>query len=285
MDGLVLATSAALTVLTAVAFGLFPTWQATRSDAIQLLRSGRGAVGAARRPQKVLVVIETALAMVLLFGAGLLLRSFARLLDEEPGFDPRGVAKAWVALPSARYPKREDTARFFDRLRRSLEESPGAVSAAVCSNPPLSGWWNDNLIVIEGYTPRGPADRPNPEFRAVSTGYFRTLRIPVLRGREFSEDDDSAHAPVAIISESAASKYWGAADPVGRRIRLHEEPNRWMTIVGVVGDVKQKSLAARVLPTVYLPHLQSSVPSMMVLLRADVDVRAAVATIANRVRA
>jgi putative ABC transport system permease protein len=286
LDGLVLAVAAALTVLTGVAFGLFPVWQSARADANQLLKSGRtGAVGGGRRPQKLLVVAETALAMVLLFGAGLLLRSFAKLLQEEPGFDPERVATAWVSLPAARYPKREDAARFFDRLRLSLEDSPGAVSVAVGSKPPLSGRMNDIHIDIEGYTPRGPGDRPDPEYREVSPGYFRTLRVPVVRGREFAERDDSQHPPVAIISQSLALKYWGAEDPVGRRIRISEEPGtKWITIVGVVGDVKQTALADPPLPTLYLPHLQSGLSStMMVLVRAKVDAQASLADISRGV--
>jgi putative ABC transport system permease protein len=285
IDGVVLGAAALLTALTGVAFGLFPVWQSAQADANQLLKSGRtGAIGGARRPQKMLVVAETALAMVLLFGAGLLLRSFAKLLHEEPGFQAQQVATAVVSLPAARYPKREDAARFFERVRRSLEEWPGTVSAAVCSNPPLSGWKNDNLIVIEGYTPHGPGDRPDPEYREVSPGYFRTLRIPVVKGREFAAEDDARHPPLAIISQSFALRYWGTEDPVGRRIRLSEEPGKWITIVGVVGDVKQTALSDPVLPTLYLPHLQAGWGSMTVLARAAVDAHASLADISRRVR-
>jgi putative ABC transport system permease protein len=287
IDGVVLVVAALLTALTGVAFGLFPVWQSARADANQLLKSGRtGAIGGARRPQKMLVVAETALAMVLLFGAGLLLRSFAKLLHEEPGFDAKQVATAVVSLPAARYPKREDAARFYERLRRSLEEAPGTVSAAVCSNPPLSGWMNDNHVTIEGYVPHGPGDRPDPEYREVSPGYFRTLRIPVLKGKEFAEQDDAQHPPVAVVSQSLALKYWGTEAPVGRRIRLSEEPDtKWITIVGVVGDVKQTALSDPVLPTLYLPHLQSGWVSMMtVLARAAVDAPASLADISRRVR-
>jgi putative ABC transport system permease protein len=284
IDGPVLAVAATLTALTGVAFGLFPVWQSARVDANHLLKSGRtGAVGSARRPQKLLVVAETALAMVLLFGAGLLLRSFAKLIHEEPGFDPGRVATAWVSLPAARYPKPEDAARFFDRLRRALGDAPGAVSVAVVSNPPLSGWMNDNHITIEGYIPRGPGDRPDPEYREISPGYFRTLRIPVVRGREFADQDDGQHPRVAIISQSLALKYWGAEDPLGHRIRLSAEPGtKWFTIVGVVGDVKQTALSDPVLPTLYVPHLPGS--SMMVLVRAAVDAQASLADISRSVR-
>ena len=289
IDGVVLVVAGLLTALTGVAFGLFPVWQSARADANQLLKSGRsGAIGGARRPQKMLVVAETALAMVLLFGAGLLLRSFAKLLHEEPGFEAKQVATAVVSLPAARYPKHEDAARFFERLRRSLEESPGTTSAAVCSNLPLSGWVNDNLLTIEGHVPRGPGDRPDPEYREVSPGYFRTLHIPVLKGREFAEQDDAQHPPVAIISQSLALKYWGTEDPLGRRIRFSEEPGtKWITIVGVVGDVKQTALSDPVLPTLYLPHLQSGFgfgSMMTVLARAAVDAHASLADISRRVR-
>jgi putative ABC transport system permease protein len=286
IDGIVLVVAALLTALTGVAFGLFPVWQSARADANQLLKSGRtGAIGGARRPQKMLVVAETALAMVLLFGAGLLLRSFAKLLHEEPGFDAKQVATAVVSLPAARYPKREDASRFFERLRRSLEESPGTVSAAVCSNPPLSGWMNDNHIIIEGYVPREGGFLPDPEYREVSPGYFRTLRIPVLTGREFAEQDDAQHPAVAVVSQSLALKYWGTEAPVGRRVRLEEEPGKWITIVGVVGDVKQTALSDPVLPTLYVPHLQSGwVSMMMVLARAEVDAPASLADITRRVR-
>jgi len=273
-----------LTALTGVAFGLFPVWQSTRADANPLLKSGRtSALGGGRRPQKLLVVAETALAMVLLFGAGLLLRSFAKLLDEEPGFDAREVATASVMLPHARYPKPDDAGRFFERLRRSLEESPGVVSAALGNNAPLSGWMTDNHVVIEGYVPRGPGDRPDPEYREVSPGYFRTLRIPVLRGREFGEEDDAQHPRVAVISESCAGRYWGGQDPVGRRLRLPDDGEPWITVVGVVGDVKQTRLGDPVLPTLYFPHRQGRWDAMTVFVRAA-DARVAVPEIARRVR-
>jgi predicted permease len=287
IDGPVLAVAAALTALTGVAFGLFPVWQSTRSDANQLLKSGRtGATSGARRPQKMLVVAETALAMVLLSGAGLLLRSFAKLLHEEPGFDPREVATAAVSVPAARYPKHEDAARFFERLRRALEENPEVVSAAMGSNLPLSGRRNDEHIVVEGYILRGPGDRPDPEYREVSPGYFRTLRIPVLRGREFTEEDDAQHPPVALVSQALALKYWGGEDPVGRRIRISTvgDKDPWITIVGVVGDVKQTALSDPVLPTLYLPHLQTGWGSMSVFVRAPADARGAMAGIARSVR-
>jgi predicted permease len=287
IDGVVVGTAALLTALTGVVSGLFPVWQSARADANQLLKSGRtGAIAGARRPQKMLVVAETALAMVLLFGAGLLLRSFAKLLQEAPGFEPERVATAVVSLPAARYPKRDDATRFFERLRRSLEESPGTVSAAVCSNPPLSGWINDNSITIEGYVPRGPGDRPDPEYREVSPAYFQSLGIPVLKGREFAERDDAQHPRVAIISQSLALKYWGTEDPVGRRIRLFDDPDtQWITIVGVVGDVKQTALGDAVMATLYLPHLQSGmVSAMTVLVRAKVDAAASLADISRRVR-
>jgi predicted permease len=287
IDAPVLMVAAALTALTGVVFGLFPVWQSTRADANQLLKSGRtGAIAGARRPQKLLVVAETALAMVLLFGAGLLLRSFAKLLQEEPGFEARGVATAEVSLPAARYPKREDAGRFFERLRRSLAESPATASAAVGNNPPLSGWMTDNIIVIEGYTPRGPGDRPDPEYREVSPDYFRTLRIPVLSGREFAEEDDDRHPPVAVVSRSLALKYWGSEDPVGRRLRLpYDAAERWITIVGVVGDVKQTRVNDPVMPTVYLPHLQTRWTTMHVFVRATADAQASVADIVRHVRA
>src|SRR5439155_433379 len=127
--------------------------------------------------------------------------------------------------------------------------------------------------------PRGPGDRPDPEYREVSPGYFRTLHTPVLKGREFAEQDDAQHPPVAIISQSLALKYWGTEDPLGRRIRFSEEPGtKWITIVGVVGDVKQTALSDPVLPTLYLPHLQSGFgfgSMMTVLARAAVDALAA----------
>jgi putative ABC transport system permease protein len=285
IDGVVLAVAAGLTALTGVVFGLFPVWQSTRADANQLLKSGRaGATSIARRPQKMLVVAETALAMVLLFGAGLLVRSFAKLLHEEPGFEAQGVAISSVSLPYARY-KREDVGPFFERLRQALETSPATASAAVGNNPPLSGWMNDNLIVIEGYTPRGPGDRPDPEYREVSPGYFRTLRIPVISGREFTEEDDARHPRVAIVSRSLALKYWDTQDPVGRRIRLPEDQAPWITIVGVAGDVKQTRVSDPVLPTLYLPSLQGGWNSMTVFVRARADTQASVADIARHVRA
>jgi putative ABC transport system permease protein len=284
VDGRVLGFAFAATTLSGIACGLVPVWQSTRVDAAQVLRSGRALVGAAHRPQKLLVVGETALALVLLFGAGLLLRSFDRLLREEPGFRAAGVATAWVSLPAARYPRPEDASRFFEELRRALAGSPGVLSAAASSNPPLSGWRNDNHVVIEGYVPREEGDRPGPEFRIVSADHFRTLGIPIVRGREFVEDDDAAHPPVAVVSRSLADTYWAGGDAVGGRLKLVGDDTPWITIVGIAGDVKQTSLADPVWPTLYLPHLQSRSSSMMVVVRTAQDPRAALATITGKVR-
>jgi putative ABC transport system permease protein len=225
-----------------------------------------------------------ALAATLLVGAGLLLRSFYNLIQVEPGFDTRPLATARLSLPPESYPDHESRALFFEGLRGSLEGLSGIAGTAFVSNPPFSGFNNDYTFYVEGMD--SVSYSGSEEYREVSPGYFRTLGIPLAAGREFDVHDDTQAPPVVVVSESFAHKYWNGEDPVGRRIKMggRESGFPWVTVVGVVGDVRHAGLAASALPMYYRPYLQRTEEIMTLFVHATADPKPLLGSIREEVR-
>jgi putative ABC transport system permease protein len=240
VNGAVLAFTVAVTVITGILFGLAPALHASRADVTSGLREGaRGQIGGGgRRLRRVLVVAETALALVLLAGAGLLLRSFVQLQAVDRGFDSTNVLVGNVNAPRARFDTAGKIIALNDRLVERLRAVPGAESAALVSVLPLGGSDSDFGFTIEGRPkPATPSEQPTAWYRIVSSDYFKTMRIRILRGRGLT-DQDSTPAPGAVaINESLARKYWPNEDPLGRRISLDETT---FTIVGIVADIRHR---------------------------------------------
>ena len=260
LDGYVVAFAAALALLSSIVFGLAPAAHAARTDPIRSLAGGRGSQGAgARRWLGPLVAAETALALVLLAGAGLALRSLNSLAAVDPGFAARDAISFNVALPPALYPEPEQVSRFTAALVERLEAEPGVASAAAASIPPLSRSRYHSTFGIDG-RPKPPAEEePRAAIRAVTPGYFDTLGIARVEGRDFDARDGLEGQQVAIVSRAAAGAYWPGESPLGHRIRVHagvarREPYR--EIVGVVEDVRLRALSEPVKATIYLPHAQ-----------------------------
>jgi predicted permease len=278
IDLRVLAFTLALTVLTGIAFGLIPALQMSRGDLQPALKDAtRGATaGRARgRTRAFLVVAEIALALVLLVGAGLLLESFRRLLAVDPGFEPEGLLTAQVSLPVPNQPERgkyysdEMQRTFYRQVLAELSASPGVRAAGLSSNLPLSGGSNLGAFRIEG-RPVPPGEPPPlAEFRAVSPGYFRLMEIPVLAGRELDEKDRSDAPFVAVVNRALARRFWPGEDPVGRRIRIGPDGAVELTIVGVVGDVRQLRLESEPEPELYFPYEQAPSGTLTLVVRAD----------------
>jgi putative ABC transport system permease protein len=240
VNGAVLAFTVAVTVITGILFGLAPALHASRADVTSGLREGaRGQIGGGgRRLRRVLVVAETALALVLLAGAGLLLRSFVQLQAVDRGFDSTNVLVGNVNAPRARFDTAGKIIALNDRLVERLRAVPGAESAALVSVLPLGGSDSDFGFTIEGRPkPATPSEQPTAWYRIVSSDYFKTMRIRILQGRGLT-DQDSTPAPGAVaINESLARKYWPNEDPLGRRISLDETT---FTIVGIVADIRHR---------------------------------------------
>ncbi|MBI1763704.1 MAG: ABC transporter permease [Acidobacteria bacterium] len=237
----VLLFTLALTVLTGFVCGLLPAFKASRPDLHNALKGVTGRATADRaqnRLRHALVVLEVALSLVLLIGAGLMMRSFLHLSGVPPGYEPKNLIAATLSVPSQRYSTLEQEEDFFSRLKSNLAAVPGVESAtAAMGVPPQGGGISFNLeIEIEGHPPE-PADAKMVlPFSFIDPAYFQTLRIPLLQGRAFGAEDGVKAPPAMIINEKMARRYWGIANPVGQRIRFGKA-RPWLTIVGVAGDV------------------------------------------------
>jgi predicted permease len=284
LDVRVLGFALALSLLTGLVFGAIPSWQASRADLGQALRDSAQTVTAGRgrrRLGSILIVGEVALAIMLLGGAGLMLRSVLRLLAVDPGFDPRGLVAARLALPEARYPEDADRAAFHARLLDRLRAEPGVEEAALASHLPLGGSNAATDFAIEGRPAPEAGREPNTNIRAVSPGYLETLRVGVRRGRAL-ERRDGPGAPIAVVINTALARaYWPDGDALGARLRVE---GRTAEVVGIAGDLRHRGLDRPPEPEMYVSALQIPFHSMAVVLRARLEPEAAVALLRDAVR-
>src|SRR2546429_7295672 len=249
LDGRVLGFSLGLAVMTGVAFGLLPAWRASAPGIEQSLREDApGATGGRRRLQSTLVVSEVTLALVLLVGAGLLVRSFIRLNNVNPGFDTRDVLAARIRLTPARYPARAQQTLFFENMLATLQAHPGVQSVTLASTLPLSG--SMFMITFDPRTVRPDYPEPVMILRSsdISPDYFTTFRIPIRRGRGFTAQDRAGAPPVAVINRATADQPWPGQDPIGRQRTLGfvaRPPAGPVSIVGLVDNLRPPPLAAR----------------------------------------
>jgi len=258
LDGWVLGFTFALALLTGLVFGILPAWQATRIEINSVLTSGGRSVTAAHSSfRSFLVVAELGLALALLIGAGLLGKTFWRLTSVAPGFAVEKVMTMRVELPEARYRKVAPQTQFRDRVLENINRLPG-VQAAMISELPLGGNAINHNFIIEGRPPLTVGEEPELYSRSIAGDYFRIMDIPLLQGRALTRDDRADAPVVGVINLSMAQKYFPGANPIGARIRwARDEGVRWITIVGVVGNVRHFSLAAPEEPAIYTPYAQS----------------------------
>jgi putative ABC transport system permease protein len=293
-DARVLAFTAVLALVSALLAALLPALLAARTPPAALLAGGgRGSTGGApaRRALSALVVGEVALAGVLVVGSVLLVRSFLRLQEVPLGFEPRGVLTADVVLPESRYDTRPPQTRAVTEIVRQLQAAPGVASAAWVTTPPLDPRGGlGGTILLEGRS-FAEEERPGARVRFVHGDYFGTARIPVVRGRSFTAEDEGVH-PVAVVNERFASLYWPEGGAVGRRIAFRDFGDAagpyWMTIVGVVSDIKGRALAAPDQACVYAPFLQRRIDWNRwgtVVVRAKDDPSSLVGAVRAAVRA
>jgi putative ABC transport system permease protein len=250
-----LAFAVVISIASGMVFGLVPVVQlfSTRSS----LRSGSKTMTTRTRLRSTMVIAECAMALVLLTGAGLLVRSFWKLLNVDAGFNPQQVLTLRLTLPAMRYKEISKQVDFLTRLDRELNELPGAEIAGLVSELPMSGSHMEHNMVIKG-RPEIPAGQ-EPEISAheVSPQYFQTMQIPLLSGRPFNEEDRANSEPVVVISRSMAEQYWPNQNPVGAQVAWARAPHKvWMTVVGVVGDIRHDGLDDQAYPAVYAPMTQ-----------------------------
>jgi putative ABC transport system permease protein len=278
IDGPVLAFTAVLILVTGVAFGLFPALQASRPDLQDVLKdSAKGSAGSGRtRMRAVLVVAEVAVALVLLAGAGLLLRSFQRLVAVDPGFDPERLLtmQVWLPVPNdnakGRYFTQEQRLGFYDRAVAAVRQVPGVTGAALVSRLPYSGR-NDARFKIEGRPVADAQLLPSAEVRLVSPSYFRTMAIPVLQGEAMPDGVDSLSSTYALVNRTLAEREWKGQSPIGQRIQLVGFGGPTATIVGVVNDVRQGSPDQPPLPEFYLSYRLVAGQEMSLVVRTAGD--------------
>ena len=260
IDGRVLAFSAGLALATGLLFGLAPAWQAVKRDAYAGLKeAGRGIAGRRGRLRQALTVAQVALTLVLLVGAGVLLRSFQHLTRVNPGFSYERVLTFRTSLPERKYPSPVEQARFYRALLEEVRAIPGVQSASLASQLPLDGNSWDTTFIVDGRLEPPPHERPSMEVHLVGPDYFRTMGVPVLRGRPLDDRDDREHLRgsgrerdwaaginAIVVDEEFARRHFPGEDPVGRRVRLPWGPPAEMpvaTVVGVVGRVREEKLS------------------------------------------
>jgi predicted permease len=268
LDQRALLLTLAITLLTGIFFGLAPGWQVSRGNLNQSLKdSGKGALGSRSggRTRGALVVAETALALMLLVGAGLLMKSFINLQRVNPGYNPTNVLTAVVSLPPSSYPNPQ-VVPFHRQLLERAATLPGVQSAGAISSLPLAGFDNDNGFVIEGRPRAEPNQQPGAWVNSVSTDYFRTMGIQLLDGRSFTEGDHESAPKVVIISETFARRHFPDENPLGKRVG-NGDPNNWREIVGVMADVKQFGLSRDARVTMYFPLAQRPARRLYYVLR------------------
>jgi predicted permease len=278
LDRNVLAFAATGSIATGLLFGILPALHLIRRPAASALREGgRGVLGGrGHRLRGALVVGQMAMALVLLSGAGLLLRSFAQLRRVDPGFRSEGTLAFRIALPESAYPDDEERIAFYDRLFSRIAALPGVRSVGGVTGLPLTG--NNFTISFEvaGRPPVPPAEQPSMQTRIASPGYFETMGIPLRRGRRIEARDGATAAQVVVLSEAAVRQYFQDEDPLGRVLKIGlrrgpGKPGAGGEVVGIVGDVKEHGLQARQPPAVYIPYEQYPTPSLDVVVHTSLD--------------
>ncbi|HKQ90374.1 MAG TPA: ABC transporter permease [Blastocatellia bacterium] len=292
VDGRALGFTLAVSLLTGIIFGLAPALQASRPDLNEALKDGRrGATGSAgqRRMRSLLVVSEIALSLVLLVGAGLLMKSFLKLQAVDPGFNPNNMLTMRVSMEGPNYEKVESRIVFHDQLLDKIKALPGVQSAGARYRIPLApddGYAN-LAFAVEGRL-TDPANRPTAFYNTVSPELFRTMEIPLSKGRPFNAHDDQKAQKVIIINETLTRRYFPGEDPIGKRMTLEDENPKeedWATIVGVVKDTKPLTMDGKPAPEMYMPFAQQPGRSMALMIRTTNKPESVAAAVRHSVQA
>ena len=274
IDGRVLVFTLGVAFFTTFIFSLLPSLQASRLDLNDALKEGgrSGEHARGRYVRNFLVIVEMALALVLLVGASLMITGFWRVLDVFRGANPASILTMQTLLPESRYKDLQRVAEFYEQVLGRMKTLPGVQSVSLASNTPLNNSPNPTIeLIIEGRPPLPPGERQLSDLVVVSPNYFTTIGARLIKGRDFDERDGREAPAVAIISELTARRYWPNEDPLGRRFqRDSSDVNApWLTIIGVVSDVKQSWFDREIRPQIYLPYQQTQRRRMTFLLRTS----------------
>jgi putative ABC transport system permease protein len=284
IDKGILAFSFGLSFLTGLVFGLAPAIQSTRLDLNEVLKEGgrNASAGAGHRLRSALVISEIALAVVLLVGAGLMMKSLFRLLQTNVGFNTDKVLTMTIVLPAAKYTDTAPQINFFDQMQQHVRALPGVTGVGTVNILPLNGG-NTTRFNVEGDPVPPPGSETEANIRTVNESYFQTLGVPLLAGRMF-DDRDNANAnspPVVMIGKTLADKVFGGRDPVGRRLRYTGVQAPPITIVGVVGDVKITGLDDALRPVIYYPFRQNPSTFANLVVRTNAEPTALTGSVRN----
>ena len=297
LDSKVLAFTAIISIVTGILAGVLPAFRLTRADVNQSLKQGLGRTDAdtsGHRTRSILVVSEVALSLILLVGAGLMIRSFQTLRGVNPGFDSHQVLTITAMVSRAKFPLPSQEISFFDQVLERVRALPGVESAGVVDDIPLDNGGSHQPIAIEGRPTLPMSEQPEVDVRLISTGYMNALHIPVLRGRDLSPMDIAGRPAAILISESMARQFWPGEDALGKRLTMTFFPDAVREVVGIVGDVKLDGLdQTRPSATLYFPLDQVSVPAtggwgsipMTLVVRSTSGSAGMVAAVSNAVHA
>jgi putative ABC transport system permease protein len=288
LDPRVLVFTTLVSLASGILFGLFPALHLSGAALESMLKEGsRGSTSGVRgrRTRGILAASEVALAAVLLVGAGLLIRSFSRLLAVSEGFEAGHVLSLRLSLPDALYPAAGDRARFVSRALENIAALPGVDSAAAISRLPLNPGNSTRSVDIKGRT--STENDAAPDYLVASPDYFRSMGIRLLSGRAFTERDDASAAPVVIVNESMARTFWPGRNPVGEFVTVGGcgKENEWCQVAGVVEDVRQHNLAQKPRPAVYVPYARDPWPFMAFVVRTRTDPSAAASAVQSAIHA
>jgi putative ABC transport system permease protein len=263
LDGMVLSFTLVLSILTGIVAGLVPAWRLSKANVNETLKQGMGRAGdsGGNRTRTILVICEVSLALMLLAGAGLMIRSLWNLRNSNAGFDPHNVLSMTLPVPENRFRSVEEEINYWNQLLARIKAVPGVEAAGTVDDLPTQGG-SHQPIAIEGRPAQSLAEQPEVDVRIASTGYLRTMGIPILRGRDFNESDAPNSPAVILVSDSMAKRFWPNEDPIGKRLTLSFFPGVVREIVGVVGDVKMDGLT-QVEPSsaLYMPLEQFKMPA------------------------
>lgn len=263
LDAQVLAFTLLISVFTGIVAGFMPAWRLSKANVNETLKQGLGRAGdsGGNRTRAALVVCEVALSLMLLAGAGLMIRSLWNLRNSNAGFDPHSVLTTSLPIPGPRYPTPQLEISFWNRVLERVRALPGVEAAGIVDDLPFNGG-SHQPIAIEGRPPVPMSEQPEVDVRISSTGYLRAMRIPLLRGRDFNESDTADRPGVILVSDAMAKRFWPGEDAVGKRLTLTFFPGKVREIIGIVGDVKLDGLDQKDQNSaLYMPFTQLSAPA------------------------
>ncbi|MBK8250423.1 MAG: ABC transporter permease [Gemmatimonadetes bacterium] len=286
LDGRALVFAAAITLLVTLLFGLVPAWRATRTNLTSDLRDGGAGSGASRRAgvgRRLLVITEVALAVILLAGSGLMIRSLGKLLAVDPGFDAANVLTLRLSLPPGTFAP-DSMPGFYDEVQQAIAAVPGVERVALADCPPLNNGCNGTVMTFPD-RPQQAAGNAMVGVHWVSPEWYRTLRVPLIRGRGFTEADRLGGPKVVVINESAARTYFAGEDPIGRRVAVWQGGfHEGAEVIGIVGDVRFGTIDSTARPDTYISYGQARIPRMMVFARTVGDPRAVIGAVREALR-